>query len=209
MELTTSILDPLESSVFPRSPSLERPNAFTRRDSIERAVSSNTAGPSCSASICGAKIPEYAYPLAFHVPMKDLASTAPNQGSMKNFGSTISFSSSFEISADDTADAELQAAFHHWRRRLVRLVESVPFNMLTILIVSIDIASTIYFEFFVDEDSKDCFGRDMAAEANINITVMVFFSVELFLRVLSQVRFASIFPKGIITLGEQHSQDLR
>lgn len=198
MDLTASILDPSESSIFPRSPSFERASIFPRSQSIERAVSSNAAGASCSASICGARISQYTYPLAFHIPMKDL-SLSPNQESKRNLGSALSFSSSFEINADETADAELQAAFHHWRRRLVRLVESVPFNMLTILIVVIDIASTIYYQIFIDEDSKDCFGRDVQAQADINIAVMVFFSVELFLRILSQVCNSILHPIPLST----------
>jgi hypothetical protein len=91
-----------------------------------------------------------------------------------------------ESGVDWTADAELQAAFQHWRRRLTRLVESVSFNIVTILVVVVDISSTIYFQSFVEEYSKDCFGRDVRAEEIINILVMTFFSIELLIRILSQ-----------------------
>ena len=48
----------------------------------------------------------------------------------------------------------------------MRLVESVSFNMITIMVVVVDIASTIYFQIFIDDESKDCFGRDMPDEVS-------------------------------------------
>ena len=152
-ERTASILDPLEASLFPRNPS------------FERATSSNVVGPSSAASVCGAKIAKFAYPLAFYVPMTDPATKIPSHDERSNRDSSSTITS-FEICVDETADAELQAAFQHWRRRLMRLVESVSFNMITIMVVVVDIASTIYFQIFIDDESKDCFGRDMPDEVS-------------------------------------------
>jgi hypothetical protein len=59
-------------------------------------------------------------------------------------------------------------------------------NFFVISLVMIDIGSILYFELGVEEQDKDCEGRDTAVQQQLTVLILSFFVAEIILKCLGR-----------------------